>query len=121
MRGHVHNENQPSLLDTPMLWPEPTPIERRMRAMSAAEQAADEIWRRDYPQFVLDWLANFGPGTAEDIRLAWEKRGRVSPGSSKRASGAIYKRLMAEGHITVVGRELSKLYGNELRVYGRVK
>jgi hypothetical protein len=117
------NSQQPSLLDgmTPMFRPRETPIDKRMRAMSSAEKAADEIWRRDYPLFVLRWLEANARGTAEDIRLAWERQGRVSPGGSKRASGAIFRKLSMSGEIREVGREKSGLYGNKLAVYERVR
>lgn len=94
----------------------PTPLDKRYEAMAAAEQYASDDWKREYRNFILTYLER-GPATAEDIRLQYEKNGLPQPGNSKRASGAIFVRLMREKVIKHCGHRRSRIYGNDLKIY----
>lgn len=108
------------LFDQVQLPPPPRPadplVERR-NAMDAAFEHSDERWREEYTAFILRWLARNGPGTAEQIRTEYEMTSLPQTRKSKRASGAIFVALRRSGKIRVLGKEQSKLYGNDLTKY----
>lgn len=94
-----------------------SPIDERRRAMNAAFEHADERWRTEYEAFILRFLTNRGPATAERIRTAYERTSLPQTRKSKRASGAIFVALRRAGKIREAGRETSRLYGNGLVRY----
>lgn len=108
---------QPALFGTmPPQPPQPDPLTVREQAMQAAYAAADERFRTEYRAFVLRYLTKHADGSAEEIRLAYERSGLPRP-RVKRASGQIFKDLRKEGLIVECGKRRSRLYGNDLATY----
>ncbi len=101
-------------LDVPK---KPTELERRYQAMSSAEAAADELWREEYPKFILAYAATHAEFSGEDTRQAYE-RDRSKPQPAKwQASGGIFMRLRKQGLLRIVDRKQSQKYGNFLTTY----
>jgi hypothetical protein len=112
---------QPGLFATmPPQPPQPDPLAIREAAMKAAYDAADERFREEYRAFVLRYLGKHVDGTAEEIRLAYERSGLPGP-RCKRASGQIFRELRRDGAIVECGKRRSKLYGNDLATYRRAE
>jgi hypothetical protein len=97
-----------------------SPLESRFAVAAATYEFADDEWKECYEAFVLEYLTTHESGTAEDIRLAFEEdESNPQPGKSKRASGQIFIRLHKAKRIYRVGKERSRIYGNDLTVYAR--
>jgi len=99
----------------------PSPLQLRRKRIREAFANADAKWRDAFSAFIVSYLASHGAATAEQIRVAYEKTSLPQPTGSKRASGAIYARLRANGTIKEVGREMSRIYGNGLVKYEIVR
>lgn len=97
--------------------PATDPLKEREAARDAAFAHADDRWKEEYTAFILRFLGANGPATAENIRTAYESTNLPQTSKSKRASGAIFVTLKREGKIRKVGKDMSKLYGNELDRY----
>jgi hypothetical protein len=109
-----------ALLDfEPETQPTQTPAARRREKMKIAYERADAAWRARYEQFILEYAAGHESFIAENCRLEYESRADLPQlcGADKRASGAIFNKLVREGKLKRVGTETSALRYSPMPLY----
>ncbi len=83
--------------------PPPLPIETREERMKQAFAAADERWREAYRDHIIRIASRGDAFTAEMCQMSYKQRANMPMPREWRASGQIFKKLIAAGIIERVG------------------